>query len=127
MTSSKKKLKRCARTENKHMQKHSKETGVKPTKPWVESCGNIYKDLGFSNEAAANLLVRATLLLHIQQIIKDKNWTEEEAAKTLKVTQPRLARIMSMRTENFSVDLLVKYLARLGKHVEMTVSDVSQA
>jgi predicted XRE-type DNA-binding protein len=96
------------------------------TKPWVESCGNIYKDLGFNDEEAANLMVRAALLLQLQQIIKDKQWTQEEAAKTMKVKQPRVAEIMSLKTDCFSVDLLLKYLARLGKRVEVTVKDVSQ-
>jgi predicted XRE-type DNA-binding protein len=108
------------------MQKSSKKEDAKQIKPWVESCGNIYKDLGFNDEEAANLMVRAALLLQLQQIIKDKQWTQEEAAKTLKVKQPRVAEIMSLKTDCFSVDLLLKYLARLGKRVEMTVKDVIQ-
>ena len=43
---------------------------AKEKKPWVESCGNIYKDVGFSDEEAANLMVRATLLLQLQTIFR---------------------------------------------------------
>jgi predicted XRE-type DNA-binding protein len=65
--------------------------------------------------------------LQLQQIIKEHEWTQEQAASALKVKQPRIAELMAMKTDCFSVDLLLKYLARLGKHVEMTIMDVSEA
>ena len=105
------------------MRKCSNNESSKQNDPWIESCGNIYKDLGFTDEEAANLMARATLILQVQQIIKENHWTQEQAAKALKVRQPRIAEIMSMKTQCFSVDLLLKYLARLGKRVEMTVKD----
>ncbi len=109
-----------------NMQKRSKKEN-KRTKPWVESSSNIYKDVGFNDEEAAHLLARATLILQLRKIIKDRDWTQAQAAKALKVKQPRIAELMSMKTDCFSVDLLLKYLARLGKQVEMKVKDVSHA
>jgi predicted XRE-type DNA-binding protein len=50
----------------------------------------------------------------------------KQAVAARKNKQPRIAEIMSMKTECFSVDLLLKYLACLGKRVEITVTDVSQ-
>jgi hypothetical protein len=38
-------------------------TDPESKEPWIEGSGNIYKDLGFDDEEAANLLARATLLL----------------------------------------------------------------
>ena len=100
-------------------------TDPESKEPWIEGSGNIYKDLGFDDEEAANLLARATLLLQIQQIVKDNKWTQEQTAKVLKVKQPRVAEIMNLKTQCFSVDLLLKYLSRLGKRVEMVVTDSS--
>ena len=99
----------------------------KKKEPWIESCGNIYKDFGFDDQESANLLARATLILQLKQIIKSNGWTQEQAAKTLGVKQPRIAEIMGMKTECFSVDLLLNYLARLGKQVEMTIKDINRA
>ncbi len=94
---------------------------------WTEGSGNIYKDFRFGDEEAANLLARATLILQLQQIIGERHWTQTQAAQALKVKQPRIAEIMSMKIECFSVDLLFKYLARLGKYVQMTFVDVNEA
>jgi predicted XRE-type DNA-binding protein len=107
------------------MQKCSKKDGNKPEKPWIEGSGNIYKDLGFGDEEAANLLVRGNLILQVRQIIQEKGWNQEQAAKALRVKQPRIAEIMGLKTQCFSVDLLLKYLARLGKRVDMVVRDAN--
>ena len=83
--------------------------------------GNIFVDLGFPEEQAVNMLARANLMGTIRQIIRDNGWTQEQAAKVLKVKQPRVAEIMSMKTQHYSVDLLMKMLNRLGKRVSLTV------
>ncbi|MGH9548335.1 MAG: XRE family transcriptional regulator, partial [Terriglobales bacterium] len=44
-------------------------------------------------------------------------WSQREAAKILGVGQPRIAEIMSFSTKYFSVDILLKYLAKLGTKV----------
>ena len=38
----------------------------------------------------------------------------------LDVGQPRIAEIMSFNTKYFTVDLLIKYLDRLGQRVDFT-------
>ena len=81
------------------------------------SSGNVFKDIGYSDAEAANLLARAELMLKIRDIISENNWSQREAAKILGVGQPRIAEIMSFNTKYFSVDLLLKYLARLGTQV----------
>lgn len=81
------------------------------------SSGNVFKDIGFGDAEAANLLARAELMLKIRDIIEEKGWSQREAARILAVSQPRIAEIMSFNTKYFSVDLLLKYLARLGTQV----------
>lgn len=87
-----------------------------------DSCGNVFKDLGFSDSESANLTARCELLLVLQDIIKRNGWTQSEAAKNLKVGQPRIAEIMHSQSGLFSVDLLIKYLARLGVQVNFKFS-----
>ncbi len=105
------------------MPKWSRNEKNNKAKPWIESSDNIFKDLGFDDEEAANLLARTDLMLQIRTIIKDRKLTQVEAAKLLKVRQPRVAEINAMKIQDYSVDTLLKYLARLGKKVTMTFSD----
>ncbi len=88
------------------------------------SCGNVFKDLGFSDSEAANLIARCDLQIAVVNIIKKNKWTQKEAAKELKISQPRVAELMSFRTNYFSVDLLIKYLARLGVQVDFKFSKI---
>lgn len=96
---------------------------VAETIEMYEGSSNIFKDIGFGTEEAANLLVRSQLISEIERIIKKKGWTQVQAAKALRVVQPRISELMSSRIDRFSVDILLKYLARLGKQVTVTVED----
>ncbi|HEY9784848.1 MAG TPA: helix-turn-helix transcriptional regulator [Candidatus Obscuribacterales bacterium] len=91
--------------------------------PIEEGSGNVYVDLGFSEGEAVNLLVRSELTQKIQEIIKENRWTQEEAAKLLGVSQPRISDLMNRRIEKFTVDMLMKWLCKLGKEVTVFVKD----
>ena len=100
----------------------SKTSRVKKTGPAFEvGSGNIFVDLGFPEEQAVNMLARAELMGEIREIIRANGWTQEQAAKVLKVKQPRVAEIMGMKTQHYSIDLLMKLLNRLGKQVSFTI------
>ena len=109
------------------MRKSLKNEKDKQNKPWIESSGNVFKDIGFSDEEAANLMARTDLMLQIKIIVKERQLTQVEAAKILKVRQPRVAEIMAMKIQDYSVDTLLKYLARLGKKVNMSFTDMELA
>ncbi len=101
-----------------------KESSIKKEKkvPKVEyGSGNIFKDLGFSDKEAVGLLARAELMIQLREIIRKKGWTQREAAKELGVVQPRIAEIMKLRTDHWSVDQLLKYLDKLGKKVSFII------
>jgi predicted XRE-type DNA-binding protein len=89
----------------------------------IESCGNVYKDLGFSDDEAANLLVRSEMLLLVKNIIRERGWTQEQAAVQLGVHQPRISDLFQGRIGNFSVDTLMAWLHKLGKTVTISIKD----
>ena len=62
------------------------------------SSGNVFRDLGFSREEAAHLLVRADLLIQVQKAIASRGLKQAEAAKTLRVTQPRISDLLRGRS-----------------------------
>ena len=87
------------------------------------STGNVFKDIGYSDDEANNLLIRCKLMDEIEKIIKSNGWTQVQAAQILGVTQPRISEIMSDQVDLFTIDTLVKYINILGKEVSLTVID----
>lgn len=85
------------------------------------STGNVFRDLGFSAEEAAHLLIRADLLIQLQKAIASRGLTQAKAAKLLRVTQPRVSDLLRGRIDLFSTDSLIDMLARLGKHVRFVL------
>jgi predicted XRE-type DNA-binding protein len=88
-----------------------------------ESCGNVFKDMGKSDEEATNLLMRSKLMMEIEQTIKARSWTQVHAAKVIGVAQPRIAELFASRIDLFTVDTLIKYVNKLGKEVTLTVKN----
>ena len=88
------------------------------------SSGNVFRDLGFSREEAAHLLVRADLLIQVQKAIVSRRLTQAEAAKVPRVTQPRVSDLMCGRIDLFSTHALIDMLARLGVGVRLVVKPV---
>ena len=85
------------------------------------STGNVFRDLGFSNEESEHLLVRADLLIQLQKAIASKGLKQAEAARVLRVTQPRVSDLLRGRVDLFSTDTLIDMLARLGVGVRLVV------
>ena len=85
------------------------------------STGNVYRDLGFSKEESEHLLVRADLLIQVQRTIASRRLTQVEAARVLRVTQPRVSDLLRGRIDLFSTDALIDMLARLGVGVRLVV------
>ena len=95
----------------------AKKSAVKVT----PSTGNVFRDLGFSNEESEHLLVRADLLIQVQKTIVSRRLTQSETAKVLRVTQPRVSDLLRGRIDLFSTDALIDMLARLGVGVRLVV------
>ncbi len=87
----------------------------------TRSSGNVFSDLGFPEEEAEHLRVRADLLIQIQKTLEARGLKQAEAAKLLGVTQPRVSDLVRGRLDLFSVDNLIDLLARLGIRVRVVV------
>ena len=85
------------------------------------STGNVFRDIGFRNEEAEHLLVRADLMIQVQKLIASRRFKQRAAAKILGVTQPRVSDLLRGRIDLFSTDALIDMLARLGARVRLTV------
>ena len=83
------------------------------------SSGNVFKDLGFAPKEAANLLIRADLMILLAKTLKDRKLTQVRAARLLGVSQPRVSDLVCGRIGLFSIDSLVEMLAKLGVSVSL--------
>jgi predicted XRE-type DNA-binding protein len=86
------------------------------------SSGNVFRDLGFSQEEAEHLLIRADLMIAVQKALDRRALKQAEAAKILGVTQPRVSDLLRGRIDLFSTDALIDMLARLGIRVRVVLS-----
>jgi predicted XRE-type DNA-binding protein len=87
----------------------------------VKGQDNIFDDLGFDPEEAANLKIRADLILDLQKYIKKQEWTQQEAAIFFNETQPRISNLMNGEIERFSIDKLVQMIFKTGMKIKLEV------
>lgn len=85
------------------------------------STSNVFRDVGFDPEEAANLKLRALLMIEIEKYIQEKHLTQKKAAERLGVTQPRISNLMRGKIGLFSVDTLITMLTHAGLKVDVRV------
>jgi predicted XRE-type DNA-binding protein len=71
---------------------------------------------------AENLRLRSALLIEISQKIKSLGITQQEAARRLQVSQPRVSALLQGRIERFRLDSLVDMAHRLGLSVQISIA-----
>ena len=91
----------------------------------IKAQENIFDDLGFEPDEAANLKIRADLILDLQRYIKKQEWTQQEAADFFNETQPRISNLMNGDIERFSIDKLVQMIVKTGMQIKVEVIDVA--
>ena len=74
---------------------------------FTESSGNIFLDLGFPPHEAAVMLLRAQLAEGLRRWIEREKLTQAQAAKRLRISQPRMSEIVRGKVELLSLDYLV--------------------
>jgi len=86
-----------------------------------QTFASVWDAIEDSTEAAANMRVRAELMIEVQRHVSASELTQAQAAKQLGITQPRLNDLLRGRIDKFSLDALVNMLARVGKQVSVKV------
>lgn len=81
--------------------------------------GNIFAAL--ECDQPDELLARAKLLDQVSALIKNSGLSQQEVAKKLGITQPKVSMLVTGRLSEFSTDTLLRYLSILGCEVEIRV------
>lgn len=87
------------------------------------SSANVFADLGLPD--ADKLKVKTGLVIEIRKAIRRQGLPQQEAAKRMGITQPKVSGMMRGDFSNLSERKLMDCLNRLGYDIEITVRPAS--
>ena len=80
---------------------------------------SAYEEMGFAD--AGEMLVKAKLVLQIAEILRERGWSQQRAAKVLGMTQPKLSKMLRGQFRGISEMKMMDCLVRLGREVRIVV------
>jgi len=83
------------------------------------SSGNVFADLGLPD--AEKLKIKAGLVIEIRKAMTSLGLNQQEAAKRMGITQPKVSDMMRGDFSNLSERKLMDCLIRLGYDIEIKV------
>ena len=92
----------------------------------VPTDGNVVLALGFEPGEAANLRIRADLMMAVEEVIRMHRLKQREAARLFGVSQPRISDLLRGKSESFTIDSLVNMLGHAGMRVRVMVDTAPQ-
>lgn len=88
----------------------------------INSSGNVFKDLGYRDTEAEEMLAKADLASKINEILfKEMNLSQTEAAEILGISQPNVSLLQRGILKDFSIERLVRFLSKLHQDVDIVV------
>ncbi len=66
--------------------------------------------------------MRSQLMVELRIKIRDKQWTQAEAAQVLGISQSRVSDLIRGKFEKFSLDMLITLATRAGNKVELKMA-----
>jgi predicted XRE-type DNA-binding protein len=100
--------------------KSTKETAI------TKGSGNVFADLGFSPAESRSLRIRSEMMTALRKYIESEGLTQADAAKRLRVTQPRISDLTRGKISRFSLDTLVNMLSDAGLEVDVRIKPPSR-
>lgn len=82
--------------------------------------GSVWNALINDPVEARRMERKSMLLMKVQERLKATNWTQMEAARRLGVQQPRISDLQKGKISQFSMEMLIDFLEKLGQPVEIT-------
>ena len=86
--------------------------------------GNVFADLGLAD--AEKLKIKTGLVVEIRKAMRSRGLTQQEAAKLMGITQPKVSDMMRGDFSNLSERKLMDCLNRLGYDIEIKVRPAAE-
>lgn len=91
--------------------------------------GNVFADLGFSLDQAAQLKSASQQLIENKLLLIDamshwmveNNLKQSQAAEILGVSRPRVSDMVNRKLDKFTLDTLVSFVAKTGRSVQLSL------
>jgi predicted XRE-type DNA-binding protein len=90
-----------------------------------QSFSNVWDALEDTPAEAAQMSMKSSLMIAIEQKVRSWGGTQAEAAARLGVTQPRLNDLLRGRIGNFSLDALITLAGHAGLVVRLDIADAA--
>ena len=81
--------------------------------------GNVFADLGLAD--SEKLQIKTGLVIEIRKAMQARGLTQQEAAKRMGITQPKVSDMMRGDFTNLSERKLMDCLTRLGYDIEINI------
>ena len=91
----------------------------------VDSCGNVFSDLGFPPEEAEIYAIRSDLMNRLENTLREREWSRTETAERLNIGLIRADELMRGQWKNFSLDMLITLSARAGLKTRLDLSEIN--
>ncbi|MFA5597447.1 MAG: helix-turn-helix transcriptional regulator [Pusillimonas sp.] len=88
------------------------------------SSGNVFADLDLPEPG--KLQIKSGLTVEIAKAIRERGFTQAEAAKRMGLTQPKVSSLLHGEFSNFSERKLMDCLNRLGYDIEIRVRETTE-
>ncbi len=85
---------------------------------------NAYEELGFRD--AEEMVLKAQLAMKIAETLRKRGWSQQQAAKVLGMTQPKLSGMLRGHFRGISEIKMMECLVRLGRGVKIVVEPESK-
>lgn len=90
----------------------------------LRGSGNVFADLGLAD--AEKLKIKTGLVIEIRKAMRRLELTQQEAAKRMGLTQPKVSDMMRGDLSNLSERKLMDCLTRLGYDIEIKIKPTKQ-
>jgi len=88
------------------------------------SCGNVFADLGLPD--AEKLKIKTGLVVEIRKAMRASGLSQQEAARRMGISQPKVSAMMRGDFTNLSERKLMDCLNRLGYDIEIRVKPATR-
>ena len=80
-----------------------------------------------NDDVASKMAMKIDLSIMLSKLIKNKGWTQAEAAEALDIKQPRVSDLVNAKIEMFTVDAMFDMLDKMGYRTRCSLSSSEQA
>jgi predicted XRE-type DNA-binding protein len=88
----------------------------------IQRFASVWDAIEDTPEEAENMKMRSMLMKALKERIESQHLTQANAAKMLRVTQPRVSDLLRGKNSLFAIDALVNMAAASGLVVELKIS-----